>query len=64
MAVKRAWVNPEGAVKNQLTDEELSSFYQKIINGLNLLANYQVVGELKAENQAAETARKVVDYVW
>ena len=64
MAVQRAWVNTKGDIKLQLTNQQMSQFLNKVVSGLNDLAQTRVMEELKHENCAAEAAEKVVAYVW
>jgi hypothetical protein len=63
MAVRRAWVDGKGEHKTQLTDEQMSQFLNKVVSGLNDLAQTRVMEELKPENRVAEAAGTVVAYV-
>lgn len=60
MAVQRAWVDDKGNVRFQLTNEQMSQFINKVVSGLNDLAQSRVIKELNSVNRAAE---RVVDNV-
>ncbi len=60
MPVQRAWVDSNGNIKVKLTNQEMSQFLSKVVNGLVDLAQSKVIEEMNED--PAKATGKVVSF--